>query len=111
MDLFSDGKVKVEQFVVRFKVQELANSFKRRFEECQQSLSELQKGHLSLAAELSKNTNPVVYFNVSASDEPLEHTTMELLSNIVPRTAEDIRALCMGEKGLWIQEYHISQNS
>uniref|UniRef100_A0A803XXD9 Uncharacterized protein n=1 Tax=Meleagris gallopavo TaxID=9103 RepID=A0A803XXD9_MELGA len=48
--------------------------------------------------DTEENTNPVVYFNVSASDEPLEHTTMELLSNIVPRTAEDIRALCMGEK-------------
>ncbi|XP_052520719.1 E3 SUMO-protein ligase RanBP2-like isoform X3 [Tympanuchus pallidicinctus] len=96
---YADGEVKVEQFAVRFKVQELANSFKRRFEECQQSLSELQKGHLSLAAELSKDTNPVVYFNVSANDEPLGRITMELFSNIVPRTAENFRALCTGEKG------------
>uniref|UniRef100_A0A8C2TMG2 RanBD1 domain-containing protein n=1 Tax=Coturnix japonica TaxID=93934 RepID=A0A8C2TMG2_COTJA len=50
---FADGERKVELLAVRFKVQELANSFKRRFEECQQSLSELQKGHLSVAAELS----------------------------------------------------------
>ena len=110
-DLFSDGEVKVEQFGVRAKVQELANSFERRFGECQQSLSELQKGHLSLAAELSKDTNPVVVCFVSASDEPVGHTTTELLSNIVPRTAENFRALCTGEKGLWVQEYHISQNS
>ncbi|XP_048791860.1 E3 SUMO-protein ligase RanBP2-like isoform X50 [Lagopus muta] len=96
---YADGEVKVEQFAVRFKVQELANSFKRRFEECQQSLSELQKGHLSLAAELSKDTNPVVYFNVSANDEPLGRITMELFSNVVPRTAENFRALCTGEKG------------
>uniref|UniRef100_A0A8C3LRA8 E3 SUMO-protein ligase RanBP2 n=1 Tax=Chrysolophus pictus TaxID=9089 RepID=A0A8C3LRA8_CHRPC len=96
---YADGEVKVEQFAVRFKVQELANSFKRRFEECQQNLSELQKGHLSLAAELSKDTNPVVYFNVSANDEPLGRITMELFSNIVPRTAENFRALCTGEKG------------
>lgn len=77
----------------------MANSFKRRFEECQLSLSELQKGHLSLAAGLSKDTNPVVYFEVSADDEPLGHITMELFSNIVPRTAENFRALCTGEKG------------
>ncbi|NXL92652.1 RBP2 ligase, partial [Alectura lathami] len=96
---YADGEVKVEQFAARFKSQELANSFKRRFEECQQNLPELQKGHLSLAAELSKDSNPVVYFNISANDEPLGHVTMELFANIVPRTAENFRALCTGEKG------------
>ncbi|NWH63820.1 RBP2 ligase, partial [Geococcyx californianus] len=96
---YADGEVKVEQLAVRFKSQELANSFKRRFEECQLSLSEIQKGHLSLAAGLSKDTNPVVYFEVSANDETLGHITMELFSNIVPRTAENFRALCTGEKG------------
>ncbi|XP_027745466.1 E3 SUMO-protein ligase RanBP2-like isoform X4 [Empidonax traillii] len=96
---YADGEVKVEQLAVRFKSQEMANSFKRRFEECQLSLSELQKGHLSLAAGLSKDTNPVVYFEVSADGEPLGHITMELFSNIVPRTAENFRALCTGEKG------------
>uniref|UniRef100_A0A8C5IH78 E3 SUMO-protein ligase RanBP2 n=1 Tax=Junco hyemalis TaxID=40217 RepID=A0A8C5IH78_JUNHY len=96
---YADGEVKVEQFAVRFKSQEMANSFKKMFEECQRSLSELQKGHLSLAAGLSKDTNPVVYFEVSADDEPLGHITMELFANIVPRTAENFRALCTGEKG------------
>uniref|UniRef100_A0A8C9MM23 E3 SUMO-protein ligase RanBP2 n=1 Tax=Serinus canaria TaxID=9135 RepID=A0A8C9MM23_SERCA len=96
---YADGEVKVEQFAVRFKSQEMANSFKKMFEECQLSLSELQKGHLSLAAGLSKDTNPVVYFEVSADDEPLGHITMELFANIVPRTAENFRALCTGEKG------------
>ncbi|NWX14480.1 RBP2 ligase, partial [Aegotheles bennettii] len=96
---YADGEVKVEQLAVRFKSQEMANSFKRRFEECQRSFSELQKGHLSLAAGLSNDTNPVVYFEVSADDEPLGHITMKLFSNIVPRTAENFRALCTGEKG------------
>ncbi|KAM6095039.1 ranBP2-like and GRIP domain-containing protein 4 isoform 2-T2 [Chlamydotis macqueenii] len=96
---YADGEVKVEQLAVRFKSQEMANSFKKRFEECQLSLSELQKGHLSLAAGLSKDTNPIVYFEVSADDEPLGHITMELFSNIAPRTAENFRALCTGEKG------------
>ncbi|NXT76556.1 RBP2 ligase, partial [Zapornia atra] len=96
---YADGEVKVEQLAVRFKSQELANAFKRRFEECQLNLSELQKGHLSLAAGLSTDTNPVVYFEVSADGEPLGHITMELFSNIVPRTAENFRALCTGERG------------
>ncbi|KAM6291370.1 ranBP2-like and GRIP domain-containing protein 4 [Porphyrio hochstetteri] len=96
---YADGEVKVEQLAVRFKSQELANAFKRRFEECQLNLSELQKGHLSLAAGLSMDTNPVVYFEVSADGEPLGHITMELFSNIVPRTAENFRALCTGERG------------
>jgi len=51
---------------------------------------------LSLVAELSKD---IVYFNVSASDEPLGRITMEMFANIVPRTAENFRALCTGEKG------------
>ena len=96
---YADGEAKIEQLAVRFKSQELADSFKRRFEECQRSLSELQRGHVSLAAELSKETNPVVYFEISADDEPLGHVTIELFSNIVPRTAENFRALCTGEKG------------
>ncbi|XP_027530808.1 E3 SUMO-protein ligase RanBP2-like isoform X3 [Neopelma chrysocephalum] len=103
---YADGEVKVEQLAVRFKSQEMANSFKRRFEECQLSLSELQKGHLSLAAGLSKDTNPVVYFEVSADNEPLGHITMELFSNIVPRTAENFRALCTGEKGFGFKNSH-----
>lgn len=98
--LISDGEAKVEQLAVRFKSQELADSFKRRFEECQQSLSELQKGHVSLAAELSKETNPVVYLDISTDNELLGRITIELFSNIVPRTAENFRALCTGEKGL-----------
>ncbi|XP_044284139.1 E3 SUMO-protein ligase RanBP2-like isoform X2 [Varanus komodoensis] len=96
---YADGEAKIEQLAVRFKSQELADSFKRRFEECRLSLSELQKGHVSLAAELSKETNPVVYLEVSADDEPLGHITIELFSNIVPRTAENFRALCTGERG------------
>uniref|UniRef100_A0A8B9DN95 RanBD1 domain-containing protein n=1 Tax=Anser cygnoides TaxID=8845 RepID=A0A8B9DN95_ANSCY len=74
---YADGEVKVEYIAGRVKSQEMAISFKKRFEECQQSLSELQKGQQSLPAGLSKDTNPVVYFEVSADDKPSGHVTME----------------------------------
>ncbi|XP_042836986.1 E3 SUMO-protein ligase RanBP2 isoform X1 [Panthera tigris] len=96
---YADGEAKVEQLAVRFKTKEMAESFKKKFEECQQNLLKLQKGQVSLTAELSKETNPVVFFDVCADDEPLGRITMELFSNIVPHTAENFRALCTGEKG------------
>ncbi|XP_054994029.1 E3 SUMO-protein ligase RanBP2 isoform X1 [Sorex araneus] len=94
---YADGEAKVEQLAVRFKTKEMAECFKKKFEECQQNL--LKQGQVSLTAELSKETNPVVFFDVCADDEPLGRITMELLSNIVPQTAENFRALCTGEKG------------
>ncbi|XP_029792911.1 E3 SUMO-protein ligase RanBP2-like isoform X2 [Suricata suricatta] len=96
---YADGEAKVEQLAVRFKTKEMAESFKKKFEECQQNLLKVQKGHVSLTTELSKETNPVVFFDVCADDEPLGRITMELFSNIVPLTAENFRALCTGEKG------------
>ncbi|XP_058134297.1 E3 SUMO-protein ligase RanBP2 isoform X3 [Dasypus novemcinctus] len=96
---YADGEAKVEQLAVRFKTKEMADYFKKKFEECQQSLLKFQKGQLSLTAELSKETNPVVFFDICVDDEPLGRITMELFSNIVPHTAENFRALCTGEKG------------
>lgn len=89
----------MEQLAVRFKTKDMADCFKKKFEECQQNLLKLQKGQISLTADLSKETNPVVFFDVCADDEPLGRITMELFSNIVPLTAENFRALCTGEKG------------
>ncbi|XP_006873099.1 PREDICTED: E3 SUMO-protein ligase RanBP2 isoform X2 [Chrysochloris asiatica] len=96
---YADGEPKVEQLAVRFKTKEMADGFKKKIEECQQNLLKLHKGQVSLPAELSKETNPVVFFDVCADEEPLGRVIMELFSNIVPRTAENFRALCTGEKG------------
>ncbi|KAM4867223.1 ranBP2-like and GRIP domain-containing protein 4 isoform 2-T2 [Thomomys bottae] len=96
---YADGEAKIEQLAVRFKTKEMADCFKKKFEECQQNLLKLQKGQVSLAAELSEETNPVVFFDVCVDGEPLGRITMELFSNIVPLTAENFRALCTGEKG------------
>lgn len=97
--ILQDGEAKVEQLAVRFKTKEMTECFKKKFEECQQNILKLQNGQVSLAAELSKETNPVVFFDVCADGEPLGRIIMELLSNIVPRTAENFRTLCTGEKG------------
>ncbi|XP_026984455.1 ranBP2-like and GRIP domain-containing protein 4 isoform X4 [Sagmatias obliquidens] len=93
---YADGEAKVEQLAVRFKTKEMADGFKKKFEECQQNLLKPQEEQVSPRA---KETNPVVFFDVCADDEPLGRITMELFSNIVPQTAENFRALCTGEKG------------
>jgi peptidyl-prolyl isomerase F (cyclophilin D) len=39
------------------------------------------------------------FFDVTADGKPLGRIVMELRSDIVPKTAENFRALCTGEKG------------
>ncbi|KAF4088808.1 hypothetical protein AMELA_G00058970 [Ameiurus melas] len=53
--------------------------------------------------ELSRPRNPVVFFTIAADDEPIGKITMELFANVVPKTAEKFRALCIGEKGFGYQ--------
>nr|ABM92916.1 cyclophilin A [Argopecten irradians] len=43
--------------------------------------------------------NPRVYFDVTAGGAAIGRITMELRADVVPRTAENFRALCTGEKG------------
>merc|ERR1719391_731896 len=40
-----------------------------------------------------------VYFDVTADGAPLGKIIMELRSDVVPKTSENFRALCTGEKG------------
>jgi len=42
---------------------------------------------------------PRVFFDLSADGKPLGRVTMELRADVVPKTAENFRALCTGEKG------------
>jgi cyclophilin family peptidyl-prolyl cis-trans isomerase len=39
------------------------------------------------------------YFDITINDEPAGRITFNLFEDVVPRTAENFRALCTGEKG------------
>ncbi|CAL1615106.1 unnamed protein product [Knipowitschia caucasica] len=44
-------------------------------------------------------SNPKVFFDVAANGSPIGRIVMELRADVVPKTAENFRALCTGEKG------------
>src|SRR5262245_33668805 len=52
----------------------------------------------SLAAQ-ERGKLPRCYFDITADGEKLGRIVVELRSDVVPKTAENFRALCTGEKG------------
>ena len=42
---------------------------------------------------------PKVYFDITANHEKIGRVVMQLRSDVVPKTAENFRCLCTGEKG------------
>jgi len=45
-------------------------------------------------------SNPKVFFDITIGGEPKGKIVMELFADVTPKTAENFRALCTGEKGL-----------
>lgn len=45
-------------------------------------------------------TNPRVFFDMTVGGQPAGRIVMELFADTTPRTAENFRALCTGEKGI-----------
>merc|ERR1712070_412666 len=43
--------------------------------------------------------NPIVFFDMTIGGAPAGHIEMTLRADVVPKTAENFRALCTGEKG------------
>lgn len=62
------------------------------------SLADSLSGSLAHSPALSTHTQ-VVFFDVSANGAPLGRIEMTLRADVVPKTAENFRALCTGEKG------------
>ncbi|XP_074104082.1 peptidyl-prolyl cis-trans isomerase [Cotesia typhae] len=53
----------------------------------------------SFAKEVKKMGLPRVFFDMAVDGLPAGKIVMELRSDVVPKTAENFRALCTGEKG------------
>ncbi|KAF4655947.1 hypothetical protein FOL47_009210 [Perkinsus chesapeaki] len=49
---------------------------------------------------MSATTNPIVYFDITIGGVPNGRITFELFADVVPKTAENFRCLCTGEKGI-----------
>ncbi len=53
----------------------------------------------SSAGPASAGTLPRCFFDITADGKPLGRIVIELRSDVAPKTAENFRALCTGEKG------------
>lgn len=108
--VFPDGDGVVEQLAAKFKTPEIAESFKKTFCECQSRIGQIDgdsctsSPQMSRVQEHSRDTNPRVFLKVAADGQPLGTVTIELFSHIVPKTAENFRALCTGEKGFGLRD-------
>ncbi|XP_051118631.1 peptidyl-prolyl cis-trans isomerase CYP63 isoform X2 [Andrographis paniculata] len=51
---------------------------------------------------MKKAKNPLVFLNISIDGDASERIVIELFADVVPKTAENFRALCTGEKGVGI---------
>ncbi|XP_059435924.1 peptidyl-prolyl cis-trans isomerase CYP63 isoform X2 [Corylus avellana] len=49
---------------------------------------------------MSEKKNPFVFLDLSIDGDPVERIVIELFADVVPKTAENFRALCTGEKGI-----------
>ena len=48
----------------------------------------------------SADENPRVFLNIDIGGEPIGRVVIRLAADVVPRTAENFRALCTGEAGV-----------
>ena len=60
----------------------------------------LYEDHADLAAPEAGGGTAQVFFDITIGGEAAGRIVFELFGDVVPRTAENFRALCTGEKGL-----------
>merc|ERR1712063_97613 len=58
-----------------------------------------QLGWTCLRSFATEMSNPKVFFDITKNNENMGRIVMELRADVVPRTAENFRSLCTGEKG------------
>ncbi|KAG6489609.1 hypothetical protein ZIOFF_050884 [Zingiber officinale] len=49
---------------------------------------------------MAMKKNPIVFLEISVDGKPPDRMDIELFADVVPKTAENFRALCTGEKGI-----------
>eukprot|EP00419_Tripos_fusus_P052359 CAMPEP_0172808592 /NCGR_PEP_ID=MMETSP1075-20121228/7785_1 /TAXON_ID=2916 /ORGANISM="Ceratium fusus, Strain PA161109" /LENGTH=402 /DNA_ID=CAMNT_0013647763 /DNA_START=18 /DNA_END=1226 /DNA_ORIENTATION=+ len=62
--------------------------------------SPMKRGPVLRMAEISHSFNPRVYFDLEVAGRPAGRVEIELFAHIVPKTAENFRALATGEGGI-----------
>lgn len=58
---------------------------------------------MSFNFTLSDPSNPVVFLDIQVGNRPLGRLVFELYANTTPKTAENFRSLCTGERGISVQ--------
>jgi peptidylprolyl isomerase len=95
----SNQDIKNEILKVKEKSKQVSQKEKKMFGKIfSQGLYEEKAAPAKDAA--SDPSNPRVFFDVQVGNQEPKRIVFELFNNVVPKTAENFRALCTGEKGV-----------
>ncbi|XP_072301227.1 E3 SUMO-protein ligase RanBP2 isoform X2 [Eucyclogobius newberryi] len=106
---YSEGDGVVEQLATKFKTAEISETFRKTFCDCQSRIGDgdgdgaVLSPQMSRVQEHSRESNPQVFLSLEADGQSLGNINIELFSHIVPKTAENFKALCTGERGFGLK--------